>query len=130
MRIASVTSAGFATVLCLLLFGAVGGCVNVNATGDSKGWQDVAKSYANTYGGNSDKDRAVNAAREAAIEAGLKRDQISEYQYSTAREDKLWWVTFRHPRMGHESWPGWFLVRVDPDNRTLIYRDRATAPDR
>ena len=114
----------------LWLGGAVGGCVSVNT--DTSGWQDVAKSYSNAYGGGvgTDKDRAVKAAREAAIEAGLKRDQLSEYQYSTNREDRLWWVTFRRPGMGHDGWPGWFLVRVDPDNKTLIYKVRATAPDR
>ena len=128
-RLLRIVLLGVGWLLASGLAGLLGGCVNVNA--DSKGWQDVAKGYSDTYaGGSSDQDRAIRAAREAAIEAGIRKDQLSEYQYSTTREEKLWWVKFHHPSMGKDSWPGWFMVRVDPDNKTLIYRVKATAPDR
>ena len=130
MRTERLIPALVAGIVGLVVMGLLGGCFSANVDVDSKGWQDVGRSYANTYGGSSDKDRAIRVAREAAIEAGIKKDQLSEYQYSATREDKVWWVRFRHPTLRNDSWPGWFMVRVDPDNKTLIYRDRATAPDR
>jgi len=105
------------------------GCFSANVDVDSKGWKKVASDYREAYAGsNSERDRAVQAAREAAIEAGLKRDQLSDYSISARTEDKSWWVSFRLRNSEGKTWPARFLVRVDPDGRTCLYRNPDNAP--
>ena len=111
----------------LLLAAIAVGCFSASV--DSRGWQDVAREYKETYSGSgSDRDRAVQAAREAAIEAGLTMDQLADYSIATESEDGYWWVSFHHRSSDGKTWPSRFVVRVDSNRKIRLYRNPANAP--
>lgn len=129
MRDGRLSFAVFSVLAALLPAGFMVGCFSANVDVDSKGWQKVASDYREAYAGSgSERDRAVQGAREAAIEAGLKKDQLSDYSISTRAEDKSWWVGFRLRNSEGKTWPARFLVRVGPDGRTVLYRNPDNAP--
>ena len=114
------------TCATLILAGGLwGGCVNV----DTSGWQGVAREYKDAYApGNPEKDRAVQAAREKAIEEGLAAKELSDYKVRAAWQEPFWWVDFyREDRKG-KFWPDRFVVRVDDKARAVLFRDPASAP--
>jgi hypothetical protein len=121
--------AALAGVIGAMVSGLPLGCVNANV--DSSGWQQVAREYKDAYaGGDTDQDRAVQSAREAAIEAGLTKDQLSDYAVSVDSREKYRWVEFRKRGSKGETWPAHFVVRVDPAGKTIVYKNPAAATGR
>jgi hypothetical protein len=113
----------------LLLAALAGGC-SASANVDTKGWQEVAREYKDAYAGTGGEEgRAVQNAREAAIDAGLKKDRLSEYNITAAAKDDLWWVSFRQKGSDQKTWPECFVVRVARDNSTRLYKNPANAPE-
>lgn len=109
--------------------GLLAGCFSANVDVNPKPYTDLGKSYADTYAGRgSDEDRAVHSAREAAIDAGIPKRELDEYAVGTSRRDQFWWVEFRHTERAGKSWPDRFVVRVDADGKTRLYKNPADAP--
>jgi hypothetical protein len=121
-RALGVAVAGF---LGLVLAASVGGCATINVPD----YSGVAKEAVHDYSGSgSERDWAVQRAREAAIEKGLKSEKLTDdYSISPAQGEKCWWVDFRYKKSEQQNWPERFVVRVDMDGKTRIY-DRAGAP--
>jgi hypothetical protein len=112
----------------LLAAGLVGGCFSANV--DSSGWQSVAREYKDAYAPSSpQRDRAVQSAREKAIEEGLTSKELADYDIRTAYQEPFWWVDFRREDRKGKSWPDRFVIRVDEKGRTLLYKDPAKAPE-
>jgi hypothetical protein len=111
--------AGLVLAPAVLAAGLLGGCVNV----DSRGWQDVARGYKETYAPSSpEKDRAIQAAREAAIENGLTARELDDYEIDANRKGETWWVDFHHEKRKGKAWPDRFVVRVAEKGRTEVFR--------
>jgi len=107
----------------------LGGCFSANV--NTKPYTDLGEKYADTYSGRgSDEDRAVHSAREAAIDAGIPKRGMDDYAVGTSRRDKFWWVEFRHKDRAGKAWPDWFVVRVDADGKTRLYKNPSDAPPR
>jgi hypothetical protein len=105
------------------------GCFNASV--DTRGWQSVAREYKDAYApSDRDKQRAIQAARETAIEAGLAEKDLDRYDMDAAYRGESWWVEFRHEDRGGKSWPDRFVVRVDRDGKTTLFQDPAAAPGR
>jgi hypothetical protein len=110
--------------LGLLLVASVGGCATINVPDYSGVAKEAVRSYS---GSGSESDWAMQRAREAAIEKGLKTEQLSDYSISPTQGEKCWWVDFRYKSTDKRRWPERFVVRVDMDGKTRVY-DHVDAP--
>ncbi len=97
------------------------GCGN-KVSVDTKGWQDVGRAYADAYSGRgSERDWAVQRAREAAVQSGLTVEQLDKYTITPTKGDNAWWVDFRYLNSEKTHWPERFVIRVDADGKTRSY---------
>jgi len=110
----------FAAAAGLAALGA-SGCLNV---------QVGEKSYGNVHPSarpadeikKVDKDAAYQIARSVARENKLNPDR---YKLQDKKAEDSWWILFdQEGRAGYVGYPEHFAVRVWPDGRAMLYRDR------
>jgi len=94
------------------------GCIKVDVDADG-----LVDRYAGPYLAGVGEEDAVEIARDAAKQAGV---DVNDYAVSTRQIQKDFWVSFdrRDAAAQPRSWPHHFSVRVGPDGKAELYKDR------
>ena len=96
----------------LVLAACVGGCINIKVDADGL----VSKYTSVSH------DEAIRLARSQARSEGVNPD---DYRVSARKDKEFWWVWFDEAKhTGKEGWPAHFIVRVDKNGLTEVFRGK------
>jgi len=96
----------------LVLAACAGGCVNVKVDADG-----LVRKYTAVSN-----DEAIRLARLQARDEGVNPD---DYRVSARKDEEFWWVWFDEAKpTGREGWPAHFIVRVDRNGLTEVFRGK------